>query len=278
MIITNKLGIKNKRIMVSVTLGLLGLLTACQVLSGPAAPEAQLQAVFERAGVTGGILIYDLERDELLTNDLSRVDNPFIPASTFKILNALIALETGQVMDADEVIPWDGVDRGLPAWNQDHSLRTAFQASAVWFFQEMARRTGPELMANYVAQAGYGSQNIAGPIDSFWLDGELRISARQQIDFLRRLQANQLPFSEHTLNTVKDIMVYETTTEYVLRAKTGWGLRAEPQVGWFVGYMTRGEDVIFFATQIDISDPSQAPLRESITRQALQALGHLDRK
>lgn len=75
-----------------------------------------------------------------------------------------------------------------------------------------------------MAQVGYGNGKIGNQadIDKFWLEGELRITPHQQIQFLRRFYNNDLPFSQRSLAIVKDILVVEKTPDYTIRAKTGW--------------------------------------------------------
>jgi beta-lactamase class D len=132
-------------------------------------------------------------------------------------------------------------------------------------------------MKEYVTRAHYGNEDISGGIDLFWLEGGLRISPRQQIAFLRKLYDGDLPFSPHTMETVKDIMVLERTGEYVLRGKTGWAARPEKETGWFVGYLERGKDVYFFANCIDIRKDEDTRARVAITRQILQSLGLMEK-
>ncbi len=78
-----------------------------------------LQRYFREAHVKGSFLLYDLQKNEYLGYDLKRAKTPFIPASTYKIFNSLVALETGVVRDENEILKWDGVQRKVPAWNQD---------------------------------------------------------------------------------------------------------------------------------------------------------------
>src|SRR5262245_13097799 len=136
---------------------------------------------FKEANVEGCFLLYDLQANQYLSYDKKRVNKEFLPASTYKILNSMIALETGAVRDENEVLKWDGVERMVPAWNHDQAMREAFKNSTVWFYQEMARRIGPERMLHYINAADYGNRNIGGGLDQFWLKGDLRITAKQQI-------------------------------------------------------------------------------------------------
>ena len=232
---------------------------------------------FRELGVEGSILVYDLNRDRIFQHNPSRNTTAFLPASTFKILNSLIALETGVILDEIAVLTWDGIQRKLPAWNRDLNMREAIKLSAYWFYQVLARRVGHDRMQKWVTQVGYGNQKIGSQadIDKFWLRGELRITPEQQIQFLRRFYKNDLPFSERSLSIVKDIMILERTPDYTLRGKTGWvgfddGVK--PQIGWLVGYLEKGKNVYFFATNIDIRNEKDASARMEVTRRCLKDL------
>ena len=230
---------------------------------------------FEDLGIEGSILIYDLNQDRIYQHNPERNGTPFLPASTFKIPNSLIALETGVIENDVSVLTWDGIARDYADWNRDLNIRRAFSVSAVWFYQVLARRVGHERMQDWVTHIGYGNQTIghAEDIDTFWLNGDLRITPQEQIQFLQRLYSNDLPFSEGTIATVKDIMVVEQTPDYTIRAKTGWAIVAE--VGWYVGYVEQNENVYFFATNIGIQDESDLGARKEVTRRCLTTLGLL---
>jgi len=230
---------------------------------------------FESRQVEGGFLLYDLRADQYLEFCGDRCSKRFIPASTFKLLNAQIALGTGVVADENEIILWDGVVRGIPAWNQNHTLKTAMENSVVWFYQELARRIGQDRMQHYLDVVGYGNQDISGSAGAFWLEGNLRISQYEQIEFLRKLYAEQLPFSERTMRTVKEIIILEETENYRLSGKTGWSSSVDPDVGWFVGYLEKDDNVYFFATNVNQegSVESLGKLSREITAEILQALG-----
>jgi beta-lactamase class D len=262
-------------------LSLAALLLLSCAPTQPAAPTDEIRPDWEKQfqtfNVKGAFVVYDLNRQHYLRYNPARCDQRFIPASTFKIMNALVGLETGVIPTADYTIKWDGTHYDIPAWNHDHTLRTAMQNSVVWYYQELARRVGPEKMQYYIDAANYGNRNISGPLDSFWLDGGLSISPNEQIEFLKRLYAGKLPFSSQTMDTVKDIMVLEKATDYTLRGKVGWGQRIKPQIGWFVGYLEEKDNVYFFATNIESDAPDQnfGEAREKITRTIFHDLGLL---
>ncbi len=213
---------------------------------------------FQEAKSEGCFVLYDLKRDRYIRYNSSRCQKRFIPASTFKIFNSLVALETKAIADENTVIAWDGVNRAFPAWNQDQTMRTAFTRSAVWFYQDLARRIGKERMAKYIKAAGYGNQDISEKIDSFWLDGNLRISPEEQIKFLVRLYKEDLPFSTSVMMTVKDIMIIERKDAYILRGKTGWAKNVNgiKNIGWDIGYLERDNNIYFYALNFENQDPN----------------------
>ena len=189
--------------------------------------QPNFKKIFSDNEVCGSIIILDYLNDKYYEYNPKRNDSTYLPASTFKILNSLIALELSVISDENEIIRWDGIEREYHKWNTDHNLRSAFKYSVVWFYKKLARKVGKELMRNYVRLSGYGNENIGGDIDSFWLNGNLRISPKQQIDFLVKSYNNSLPFSHHNISIVKDIFTVEKTNEYILSAKTGWANNLE---------------------------------------------------
>jgi beta-lactamase class D len=214
--------------------------------------KPELEKYFD--GQPGTFVLVDLKRDHILRYNPDRAAQRFLPASTFKILNSLISLETGVIPHENTVIKWDGTSYDVPAWNQDHTMRTAIANSVVWYYQELARRVGKERMQTYVDAAGYGNHDISGNIDSFWLDGALRISADEQVEFLKRFYQNELPFAQRNLDIVKDILVLEKTPVSQLSGKTGTQLRVKPTINWFVGYVEKGDEIYLFATNLELPE------------------------
>jgi beta-lactamase class D len=240
----------------------------------PVADEVkpELEKYFQ--GYKGAFVLYDLKKQHTLRYNPQQCAEAVLPASTFKILNSLIGLESGVIPDENYVIKWNGAQYENPVWNQDHTFKSALQNSVVWYYQELARRVGQEKMQAYVSAADYGNRDISGKIDSFWLEGGLRISPDQQIDFLTRFYQEKLPFSQRSFQLVKELLTQEKTDSYRLVGKTGTVQRTVPYVGWFVGYVERDGKVYIFATNIQgaSSDISGVKARE-ISRNILKSMG-----
>jgi beta-lactamase class D len=151
-------------------------------------------------------------------------------------------------------------------------------AVASYLEQEKAERVGAEKMKAYVEGLNYGNRDTSGGLTRFWLNSSLRISADEQIEFLKALYREQLPVSKRTFGIFKEIMVLEETPDYKLSAKTGGGPAGEGKaLGWFVGYLETRGNVYFFATQIE--GPNFLAIRDErirLTRSILKDLGHMN--
>jgi beta-lactamase class D len=240
--------------------------------------RAEWAQYFQQAGVAGTIVIVD-ERTTPTSRSVhapNRARKRYLPASTFKVPHALFALDAGVVRDEFQVFRWDGTRHEIESWNRDQDLRSSMRNSTVWVYQLFARAIGEEQEQRYLRSIDYGNADPSGGVERFWLDGALRISAEEQIAFLQRLQRNELPFRVEHQRLVKDVMIVEAGRDWILRAKTGWQARVEPQVGWWVGWVERPEGVVFFALNIDMPNGAKdLPKREGIARTVLRSIGAL---
>ena len=236
------------------------------------------QSILDSADVSGVVLIYDPADSVYYSNDFERCLEGHLPASTFKIPNSIIALETGVVASDSTVFSWDGQRRRLPAWERDLSFREAFQVSCVPCYQEIARKIGAQRMREYLVKLDYGSMVVdSSTIDLFWLQGDSKISAMQQVDFLDRLYHSRLPIAARTNQIIKRMMLIEENGTFRLSGKTGWSIRNGNNNGWFVGYLEKAGKVYFIATNIypktDFNMEMFAMIRKDISLKAFRVLG-----
>ena len=242
---------------------------------GGRAPD--LSAAF--GDTPGTMVVVDGRTGREARHDPERSRRRMTPFSTFKVANSLVALETGAVPGTDFRMRWDSIrdPRTTPfaGWYRDHDMRSAMRGSVVWYYREVARRVGAERMRAQLERIGYGNADISGGIDRFWLDSSLRVSAEEQVNFLRRFHAGEL-FSPRTTRAVREMLVLEDSAGYRLSGKTGGGTTDGRGLGWLVGYVERGDDVYFFATNVDGRDYGAiADRRHEVTRAALRELGVL---
>ena len=227
-------------------------------------------------GYQGTFLLYDEFKDQYIVFNEPQSEKRLTPCSTFKIYNSLIALETGVAPDENLLLHWDGQTRFLPVWNQNHTMTTAIKNSVVWYYQELASRIGPERMQNYVDAIPYGNRDISGGISQFWLRSSLQISAKEQVELLRRLYHDQLPFSERNMAIVRKIIVQSDQDGVVFSGKTGAGsIEGKYSVGWFVGVVEKGSRRYYFAINLEAVSGASGVKARSISLDILKNLGIL---
>jgi beta-lactamase class D len=227
-----------------------------------------------RTGVDGAFAGYDVVSGRLYIVNAPRAQKRLNPASTFKIANSLIALETGVVRDENEIISYHSETQPLlKEWARDMSMRDAIKLSNVPIYQELARRIGLARYHDWLTRLSYGNAEIGMVVDRFWLDGPLTISAVEEARFVAALAQQKLPMSDRSQTIVRDILKFETIGDRTIYAKTGWCRSCQPQIGWWVGWVENRGSVFAFALNIDIVSLDDLEKRIPITKDLLSKLG-----
>lgn len=237
---------------------------------------------FKQNNVDGCFALFNNGTGKFTIYNLSRYkDSSYLPASTFKIVNSLIGLQTGILSSPSMVIKWDGVVRSNAGWNKDLTMREAFRVSAVPYYQQVARRIGKDTMQRWLDSLHYGTTKIKGRIDSFWLDNSLKITPDEELGLVKRLYFNQLPFYSSIQDSVKNIMLFEDKPAYKLSYKTGWGQRENGnQLGWVVGWIEENKHPYFFVLNLESKNRNidMATVRMKLLKAILTQLGFMQGK
>lgn len=228
--------------------------------------------LFKHYGVSGSFVMLDVSNQRYYVHERSKASKRVVPASTYKIPHSLIALQLGVVTSVDEILPYGGKSQRLPQWEKDMSLREAITMSNVPVYQGVAKKIGLTAMRRSLKQLEYGNQQVGKDVERFWLDGPLAISPREHLDFLARLAAKTLPIKEKHQQAVIDILLIESSVDYRLYAKTGWADSPEPDVGWWVGWVEKGDAHYVFALLIDIHKDADAKVRKPLGEALLKSL------
>ena len=246
--------------------------------------DSSLGKYFEENKAEGCFSIFYNNTGEFTVYNLDRYrDSAYLPASTFKIINSLIGLQTGVISSDKMVIKWDSVVRPFAEWNRDLTMYEAFRASSVFYYQEVARRVGRDTMQHWLDSLSYGTKKITTTIDSFWLDNSLKITPDEQLGLVKKLYFNQLPFHKLNQEIVKKAMLFEDKPEYKLSYKTGWS-GYDPQmkkhIGWVVGWIEENRHPYFFVLNIESPDPNfdMRTTRMKILKDILAHLGFMQGK
>jgi len=264
---------------------LFSLLASCLFLYSCSVNKAEtdnsLKVFFDDNKVDGCFTMLDNASGKITVYNMNLDTQRFSPASTFKIVNSLIGLQTGRITNDTMLIKWDGVKRSRDAWNKDMGMAEAFKVSCVPYYQEVARRIGPDTLKHWIDSIGYGNQNTTGPVDSFWLNNRLKISPDEQLGLVKRLYFDQLPFRKSVQQMVRNVMLQERNTNYQLSYKTGWGFEESGNaIGWLVGWIEENNHVYFFVTFVKAPDANTdiSVVRMNITKGILKHLGFMEGK
>jgi beta-lactamase class D len=258
---------------------LLVFFTSCSV--NRAKVDNSLGKYFEENKVEGCFTILNNSDGKVTVYNMSLDTARFSPASTFKILNALIGLEIGKISDEKMVIKWDGVTREPASWNKDMTMEDAFKVSSEPYFKEVARRIGKTTMQQWIDSLHYGNMKIGEQVDSFWVDQSLQISPDEQLGLMKRLYFDQLPFQKRTQQIVRDVMKQEENTLYSLSYKTGWNSDQQGNhIAWVIGWIEENKHPYFFVTFVKTPDPTKDinKIRLQITKGILKKLGFFEGK
>ncbi|MFZ4398495.1 MAG: class D beta-lactamase [Bacteroidales bacterium] len=240
--------------------------------------KQELQLIIDSSNVDGSILVYDPQKQLYYSNNFKWAEIGKLPASTFKIPNSIIALETGIVKNEKTIFKWNGEKRKLAVWEKDLSFQEAFHLSCVPCYQEIAKKLGVRRMKDFLLKFNYGKMEVdSNTIDLFWLEGDSKINQFQQIDFLMRFYNSELSIKKRTERIMKGLIIIDHNASYTVSGKTGWSIRNGNNNGWFVGYIESDAKHWFFAINIE---PHQAfnmdmfpMIRKEIAIKGLKVLG-----
>jgi beta-lactamase class D len=238
-----------------------------------AAKSQDFKNYFDEFGVKGSFIMYDMTGDKYVMYDSARCNTRFTPASTFKIPNSIIGLETGVIADENFVIPWDST-KSRETCDHDLTLKDAIKYSCVWYYKELA---SAEKMQSMLNNFNYGNKDISNGVDKFWLEGSLKISQVEQIEFLKKLYKYELPVSKRSIDILKNIIELDSNSTYIMRGKTGWGFQDNKDIGWLVGWVEKNGNAFFYAINIetDKENPKFGEARRKITESIMKELGVL---
>ena len=250
--------------------------------------DTSLEKYFNENKVTGCFGLYNNATNQFTFYNKKRfTDSSYLPASTFKIVNSLIGLQTGVISSDSMVIKWDGVQRSIADWNKDLTMYEAFRVSAVPYYQEVARRIGKDRMEYWMDTVNYGAGakdtafQIKTAIDTFWLDNTLKLTPDEELGLVKMLYFDQLPFFKTYQEKVKKAMLFENETTYRLAYKTGWGKKENgDHLAWIVGWVEENNHPYFFVLNFESPDINAdiPTIRMKILKGILKQLGFFEGK
>ena len=243
------------------------------------------------SSLNGSFAFYDINNDIYYESNDSLCNTRYPVYSTFKIASALIALDMGIAKNEFYTIPYDSLKYPLPGWMKennffkhwykDHTIKTALEYSVNWYFKELGERIGNKNMIEYLNKLDYGNKNITPGNDAFWYNGQLKISAIEQVVFIKNIfNQNCKGISKDAQRIAKQLFPGEVENNYSLYGKTGTGEVADNRfIGWYVGYLETKENKYAYALNIITDDANKIPgdMRHEMVKNIFTDLGLLEK-
>lgn len=227
-------------------------------------------------------LLYDLknEKFEEIYNE-KRCHTRYPAASTFKVALSVMAFDSGVLKDeSTPVFKWNKVPTPLEAWNKDQTPTTWIRESVVWMSQEITPKIGMDKIEKYLTDFEYGNMDMTAGLKYAWLtpapfikepmQNSLKISAFEEVQFLRKLWRGELKASPESQELTRKIMTHDKSSRgSVLIGKTGSGYRDENydiRLGWFVGHLEKNQTE--YIVIVNFNDTQKEPGRTYGGREA----------
>lgn len=221
----------------------------------------------------GSFVLYDLKNDTWNIHDIKGATKRVSPNSTYKIYNALLGLEAGVITADNSLLKWSGQKYPFEAWNDNHTLDSAMNYSVNWYFQEIDKKLGINIVSEYIQEIGYGNKQINNNLSGYWLESSLKISPVEQVELLTKLYNNDFNFSLKNINVVKNSILISSSDTRKIYGKTGTGRIGGHDVnGWFIGFVETADNAFVFATNISAENEAAGSNAAAITMSILSEL------
>lgn len=197
------------------------------------------------ADKNGCYILYDVSQNKMIkTNNTKHCSERFAPYSSFKVPLSVMGFDN-KVMTQKTIFPWDGESRFKPEWNQDQTPKTYLQHSVLWVSYQITDKLGMKNIQDYLKKFQYGNQDFSGNpgkddgLMTAWRGTSLKISAKEQLNFLNKFLKYQLPVSKNAIDNTKENMFLDLTANgNKFYGKTGSSEKQFGQ-GWFIGFVEK---------------------------------------
>ncbi|MBP9854483.1 MAG: class D beta-lactamase [Candidatus Omnitrophica bacterium] len=238
-------------------------------------------------GMNGCFLLYNLKTDEVeRVIGEERCQERLPPCSTFKVPLSIMAFDAGILKNENEVLKWDGQKNEREVANQDHNAKTWMRDSIVWFSQRLTPQLGESKLKAYLQAFHYGNEDLSAGITEAWLVRPddpvpaLKISAYEQLEFMKAFWTEKLSVSPRAIQITKDIIYLETSPKgFKLNGKTGSNYYEDQRrLGWFIAHIENDQQKYLAITNFsDIAPPQTdsygGPQAKEITKKILMDQG-----
>lgn len=230
--------------------------------------DNSLKEYFDTENVDGTFALMNNQRGDVTVYNLEMDTQRLSPGSLFKIAHTLIGIETSRITDEATRMPSD--DTAIAAI----TLKDAFDNNRNEYFQVLSNEIGTDTMHHWLQALSYGNMLATDP-ENFWMNGDLKISADEQLGLMFKVYFDKLPLRKYAQQIVRDLMLKEDNTLYTYSYTTGTATTPNNEkLGLLAGWIEENRHVYFFTVTIkmrDEKDPEETAAR--ITKKILESKG-----
>lgn len=218
--------------------------------------QSYLDFYFKSKDIDGAIIIYNETQNTWIFNNEFDVKEGTPPGATFHLLHALIGLDLGLLSEAPEIYErWDGINRYyfgnlMTQWNCNTNLDEALYYSNDWYFDRLAHELKPKDYYYFLNRLQYSNRVVRKDISGFWNYGGLLVTPEQQLEFLKKLYHNKLPFATKNQQYVLGKMLVDENPDYTLYGYNAYTVYKGKATDWWIGILKTRTDTYYFSTRI----------------------------
>jgi beta-lactamase class D len=175
-------------------------------------------------------ILIDGSTSEIIREFGPGIEERVTPASSFKIALSLIGYDAG-VLQNEQTPTWDfqeGYDDFSESWKASQTPQTWMTRSCIWFSKIIALQLGIETIERYLSSFEYGNKDLStgmvppGPINPLWVSSSLKISPKEQVNFVQKMIQERLSISSKAFQMTKRLLFNEEMAQgWKLFGKTG---------------------------------------------------------
>jgi len=226
----------------------------------------------------GCFILYDVNKKNTLEYNQTFCQKPMSPDSTFKIMLSLIGYDQN-ILKNEHMPEWKFKKKYIadysdstylpPHWRENTTPQNWMRYSVVWYSQLLTKKLGLNVIQKYLNEFNYGNKDFSGDYNKnnglthAWLESSLKISAEEQIEFLKNILQNNNLVNHNALEmTKKNLFIdFSQDNQTSLYGKTGSGvLKSKKSHGWFVGWLEKDHQKYIFVTEVILASKDPASL------------------
>ena len=187
--------------------------------------DASITKIMDSAHVKGCFALMENGTAQFTISNLSMYkDSAYAPLNTFFAVPSLIALDRGYI---------------------NHNPSSWVATDSVVYYQSLIEKIGRAELLKSIDSLHYGKGIVSTDLNNFWRDGSLRITADEQLGFMKKLYFNELPFQKRSQEIYKKMILKEDNAGYKLSYISGSDSSVN-NTNWIVGFVEENKHPYFF--------------------------------